>query len=192
MDVQRAYSALTIKAIDSGRRTFSGIATDPSPDRVGDTINPLGASFTNPVILLRMHRHDEPIGRVFLKKPTAKGIEFEAEIPVVGTPGAFKDRVDMAWDELSHLVVRAVSIGFKPLKYAYKEDGGVDFQELEIYELSTVSVGALPSAIITSVKSLNGAPLPRNVVDLIRAAEGRKTNTVKLLDPRQRGVKLIR
>jgi phage head maturation protease len=51
--------------------------------------------------------------------------------------------------------VRAVSIGFRALKYAFKEDGGVDYQEIEIYEMSSVSIPALPEAVITSVKSMN-------------------------------------
>ena len=67
-----------------------------------------------------------------------------AEIPVVEEPGPFKDRVDTAWSEISYGVVRAVSIGFRPIKYAYKDDGGNDFQEIEIYELSSVSIPAVP------------------------------------------------
>lgn len=169
MEVQRAYSAFEVRAIDSSRRTFSGWATTPATDRMGDTINPLGATFANPLVLLHQHKHDRPIGRVTFKKPTAKGIEFEAEIPVVEEEGSFKDRVDTAWAEIKYGAVRAVSIGFRPTKYAYKEDGGVEFQEIEIYELSTVSVPALPEAVITSVKSMQGGELPRDVVDTIKS-----------------------
>lgn len=192
MEVQRAYSALVIKELDNGKRRFSGTATTPSIDRVSDSIDPLGAKFTNPIVLLRQHWHGDPIGRVNLRKPTAKGIDFDAEIPVVTEESSFKDRCDSAWGEISYGVIRAVSVGFRPIRYEFKDDGGIHFSEIEIYELSTVAVPCLDEAIISAVKSLNGAPLPRNVVDLIRAAEGRKTNTVKLLDPRQRGVKLIR
>lgn len=171
MEVQRAYSAFEVKALDSKKRTFKGWATTPAVDRVGDVINPLGASFKNPLPLLHGHRHDSPIGTVTFGKPTAKGIEFDAEIPVIDEPGPLKDRLDTAWGEIQHGLVRAVSIGFRPIKYAFKDDGGIDFQEVEIFELSSVAIPALPQAVITQVKSLQGAPLPRDVIKLIKHAE---------------------
>lgn len=153
----RAYSLITAKALEDGRRVFSGIATTPTPDRVQDVINPMGAKFKNPLALLHQHRHDAPIGKVIFSKPTAKGIEFEAEIPVIEEPGPLRDRVETAWGEIKAGLVRAVSIGFRPLKYAFKDDGGIDFQEIEIYELSTVSVPANPDAVISEIKSIDKA-----------------------------------
>lgn len=178
---QVAYSLFEVKALDKTRRTFSGWATTPATDRMGDNVNPLGASFKNPLVLLHQHNRDEPIGNVTFQKPTAKGIQFDAEIPVVEEPGPFKDRVDTAWGEISYGVVRAVSIGFKPIKYAFKDDGGVDYQEIEIYELSAVSIPALPQAVITSIKSMSGTPLPREIIRSIKLADiGERT--VKLVD----------
>lgn len=174
MDVQRAYSLFEVKALDKTRRTFQGWATTPATDRMGDTINSLGATFRNPLVLLHQHNHDEPIGSAVFDKPTSKGIKFSAEIPVVDEPGPFKDRCDTAWGEISYGVVRAVSIGFKPIKYAFKEDGGIDFQEIEIYELSPVSVPALPEAVITAVKSM--APVSVDVIRSIRRADSPVSN----------------
>lgn len=172
--MNRAYSAFVVKSVDAEKRIFTGWATTPSMDRVGDTIDPMGATFKNPLVLLHQHDHDKPIGRVTFKKPTAKGIEFEAEIPEIFEAGTLKDRVDTAWAEIKYGLVRAVSIGFRPIKYAFNDKGGVDFQELEIFELSTVSVPALPDAVITSVKSMNGDCLPQEVI-----------NTIKSLDRKQ-------
>lgn len=179
MDVQRAYALFEVKSVDTGRRTFSGWATTPATDRVGDNIDPMGAKFKNPLVLLHQHDHEKPIGIVNFKKPTAKGIEFDAEIPVVAEPGSFKDRVDTAWAEITHGVVRGVSIGFRAQKYAFKDDGGIDFMEIEIYELSTVSVPALPQAIITQVKSMDDRRLPADIVRLIRSADS--AGSVKLI-----------
>jgi HK97 family phage prohead protease len=179
MDVQRAYSAFKVKAIDSARRTFSGWATTPATDRVGDTVNSLGATFKNPLVLLHQHQHDRPVGTVTFKKPTAKGIEFDAEIPIVDEPSPFKDRCDSAWAEVSYGVVRFVSIGFRPLKYSFLDDGGIDYQAVEIYELSLVSVPALPQAAITSIKSMDGQRLPADIVRLIRSADS--AGSVKLI-----------
>lgn len=151
----RAYSFFEVKAIDSERRRFTGIATTPTLDRVGDTINPLGVKFKNPLVLLHQHKHDKPIGTVVFKRPTKGGIEFEAEIPVVEEESSFKDRVDTAWAEIKYGVVRAVSVGFRALKYVYRDDGGTDFEEVEVFELSTVSVPANAQAIITSIKGLD-------------------------------------
>lgn len=198
--MNRAYSLIEVKSLDEERRSFSGWATTPDVDRVNDTINPLGAKFQNPVVLLHQHDADRPIGRVTFKKPTKAGIEFEAEIPVIKEPGSLKDRVDTAWGEIKAGLVRAVSIGFRPLKYAYKEDGGVDYQEIEIFELSTVSVPANASALITSVsKALSAdaitalkqfdigataadAPVSQPVTEK-PAASGNALPVVKLADP---------
>lgn len=190
MDNQKAYSAFIVKEIDVGARKFTGMATTPAMDRVGDRINPLGATFRNPLVLLHQHNHDEPIGTATFKKPTAKGIEFTAEIPNVDRAGAFKDRVDMAWDEISYGVVRAVSIGFRPVKYAFTDDG-IDFEEVDIYELSTVSVPALPEAIIAQVKSMDGRPLPREVLRSISLADRIHPGSIKLKPVRKSGIPLL-
>jgi HK97 family phage prohead protease len=147
---------------------------------MGDNINSLGATFKNPLVLLHQHNHEEPIGSATFKKPTSKGIEFSAEIPVVDEPGQFKDRCDTAWGEISYGVIRAVSVGFKPIKYAFKEDGGIDFQQVEIYELSIVSVPALPEAVITAVKSMT--PVSLDIIRSIRNADALTANgSVKLI-----------
>lgn len=173
----RAYAAFEVKAISAERRTFSGWATTPSMDRVGDTINPLGVTFKNPLVLLHGHRHDQPIGTATFKTPTKKGIEFDAEIPVVGEEfGALRERVDTAWGELKFGLVRAVSIGFKPIKYAFTDDG-VDYQEIEVYELSTTPIPALPDAVITAVKSMQ--PLSPDMVKMLRNADRRGIPLIK-------------
>lgn len=213
MDLEnRAYATFEVKALEEKKRTFKGWATTPATDRVLDTINPLGAKFQNPLALLHQHRHDAPIGRVTFKKPTSKGIEFEAEIPEIAEPGPLKDRVDTAWGEIVHGLVRAVSIGFRPVKYAYKDAGGVDYQEVEIYELSTVSIPALPQAVITSFKSMGAeSQLSQAVVSAIKnidqsalasagpargettAAElsGRKKHATVQLIPRRRSQSIV-
>jgi HK97 family phage prohead protease len=178
----RAYSAFEVKAIDSARRTFSGWATTPTVDRVGDSINPLGVKFKNPLSLLHGHRHDLPIGTALFKTPTKRGVEFDAEIPNVGDEyGSLGERVDTAWGELKFGLVRTVSIGFRPIKYAFTDDG-VDFQEIEVFELSIVAIPALPEAVITSVKSMDGRPLPRRIVEMVKSADTR--GAVALLSSR--------
>lgn len=163
--LSRAYSVLTVKALDDEARVIRGIATTPSVDRVGDTINPLGASFAKSIPFLWQHMHDHPVGETTLGEPTAAGIPFETRFvhPDQVESPTLKDRLQLAWDSVKTGLVRAVSIGFRPIKYAYMEGGGVDFQEIEIFELSGVTIPAQADAIISQVKSIDAA---------LRAAEG--------------------
>ena len=197
--MNRAYSMLEAKAFDTEKRTFKGWATTPAADCVQDTIDPLGATFKNPLVLLHQHNHDAPIGTVVFGKPTAKGIEFEASIPEIGEPGPLRDRVETAWGEIKHGLVRAVSIGFRPIKYVFKDDGGIAFQEIEIFELSSVSIPANAQAVITAVKSIDHKfmeragiepdPLPHIPANDAAAASGNQTRIVKLGAPARDRVK---
>lgn len=183
MDVQKAYSLFEVKSLDAEKRIFRGIATTPTPDRMGDTINPLGARFKNPLPLLHQHNHSAPIGLVRFDEPTKKGIEFEAEIPVIEEPGPLKDRVDTAWGEIKYGLVSAVSIGFRSIKHAFMDDGGIDFQEIEIFELSSVSVPAQAEAIVTAVKSMG--PISHEIVRQIKTLDhgARRSGPVRLIAP---------
>lgn len=153
--MNRAYSLLTVKAVDTAKRIITGIATTPSPDRMGDVVEPLGVEFKNPMPLLHQHRSDQPVGTVRFDKPTMDGITFTARMPTVDEPPTLKDRIDTAWAELEHGLVRAVSIGFKPLEYSRMEDGGVRFLRSEVLELSLVTIPANADATIASIKSLD-------------------------------------
>jgi len=78
-----------------------------------------------------------------------------------------KDRLDTAWGEIELGLVRAVSIGFRPLKYAFNDDGGIEYQEIEVYELSAVSIPCNQEAVITSIKSMDKA-LAADVVSKLK------------------------
>jgi HK97 family phage prohead protease len=155
--LNRAYSLLTVKAVEEDQRIITGVATTPEPDRVGDIIEPLGVSYKNPLPLLHHHKSDKPIGTVTFDKPTEDGITFKARIPHVAEPPSLKDRIDTAWAEVKAGLVRGVSIGFRPLEHAMLKDGGIRFIETEVLELSLVSVPANASATIATIKSLDTA-----------------------------------
>jgi len=163
--MKRAYALLTVKAVQEDQRIITGVATTPSPDRVGDVIEPMGVKFTNPMPLLHQHNSDEPVGNVIFDKPTKNGITFKAQLPFIADPGPLKDRVDTAWGEVKAGLVRAVSVGFRPTEYSVMDDGGYRFIECEVLELSLVTIPANQDAVISTVKSID-APL--------RAASGRK------------------
>ncbi|HEY0725146.1 MAG TPA: hypothetical protein VGD41_14335, partial [Pyrinomonadaceae bacterium] len=118
----RAYSMLQIKSIDEDLRVIRGTATTPTPDILGDVIEPLGVEFKNPLKLLWQHKHDQPIGEVRFDKPTKKGIEFTAKLAKTDTPGTLKARLDEAWESVKLGLVSAVSIGFKALEYSFMKE----------------------------------------------------------------------
>lgn len=196
----RAYSWLEVRKFDEATRKFSGVATTPSVDRVGDIIDPLGVKFTNPLPLLHQHYHDRPIGSVNFKRPTADGIEFDAQIAIVEEPGPLKDRVDTAWLEVKYGLVRATSVGFRPIEYSFMENGGIHYHETEVYELSTVTIPAQPDAVIfDAVKSIDAAlrkaagvpepEIPAQPTDA--AAIGKSVRVVKLDAPARVGAPFV-
>jgi HK97 family phage prohead protease len=187
----RAYSFLEVKSIDEDKRIIRGVATTPTVDRVGDIIDPLGVKFSNPMAFLWQHRHDQPIGSVKFQKPTKTGIDFEAEIASTDEPGTLKDRLDEAWQSIKLGLVRAVSIGFRPIEYAFMDSGGIRYNETEVYELSAVTIPANSDALITQVKSIDaqlrhdaGVPdpeIPEDPKD--EGATAKTVRVVKLDDP---------
>jgi HK97 family phage major capsid protein/HK97 family phage prohead protease len=156
--MDRAYSVLHIKGIDDEKRVITGIATTPTPDRMGDIIEPLGVTYKNPLPLLLYHDHRSPVGTVQFDKPTKDGINFTAKIAAIAEPGRLKDRVDEAWQSVKARLVRGVSIGFRVLNDAVdymKDTGGMRFRETEVLELSLVAVRANQDATITSIKQFD-------------------------------------
>jgi HK97 family phage prohead protease len=170
----RAYSSLTIKSVDEEKRIVRGIATTPEVDRMGDIVDPMGVKFKNPLAFLWQHRHDQPIGKVVFDKPTKNGIGFEAQLlhPNAVESQSLKDLLQLAWDSIKTELVRAVSIGFRPIEYSFMENGGIRFSETEVYELSAVTIPANSDALITAVKSMGDAAYMRAIKAL--DAEARK------------------
>lgn len=153
--MNRAYSLLEIKSVQEDQRIIVGTATTPSPDRMGDIVEPLGVKFNNPLPLLWQHDSALPVGQVRFKKPTKNGIDFEATLPVVKEAGPLKDRVDTAWQEVKYGLVKGVSIGFRGLERSALKDGGIRFIESEVLELSLVTIPANAEATIQTIKSID-------------------------------------
>ncbi len=165
--MNRAYSILEIKAVKEDERVIEGIASTPTPDRVGDIVEPLGAQFRLPMPLLWQHRSSEPVGNVTFAKPNKDGIPFKAKIEQTQEPGRLKDRLDEAWQSVKLGLVRAVSIGFTINAYEILKEGGWRINEWEWLELSLVTIPANADATITTIRSIDA--------DLL-AATGHKQN----------------
>ncbi|MEO8682671.1 MAG: phage major capsid protein, partial [Vicinamibacterales bacterium] len=154
--LKRAYSLLHVKSVDGDKRIITGTATTPTPDRMGDVVEPLGVQFKNPLPLLLYHNSQKPVGLVKFSKPTKAGIDFEASLPVVDEPGTVRDRIDEAWQSIKAGLLAGVSIGFRSIEEAYDRDtGGFHFLKTEVLELSLVAIPAQPDATIQTIKSLD-------------------------------------
>jgi len=166
--MNRAYAILEIKAAADagGKRRFTGIASTPSTDRMGDVVEPKGATFKLPIPLLWQHDAGQPIGWVTSARITDKGIQVEGEVAEVAEGGKLSDRLTEAWQMLKAGLVRGLSIGFNAIESA-RIDGtrGLRFLKWEWLELSAVTIPANQDASILSIKSVD---------DATRAALGRK------------------
>ena len=199
--MNRAYSILDVKSVDDDRRVIRGVATTPSVDRVGDVIDPLGATFAKTLPFLWQHAHDMPVGTTEFGKPTKAGIPFETQFvhPSQVESATLKDRLQLAWDSVKTRLVSAVSIGFRPVKYAFMENGGIHFQEIEIYELSGVTIPANADAVITAIKSIDhslrvaaGVPEPEPPAPPPEtAAPGKVVHVAKLATPARVGAPFV-
>jgi len=184
--MNRAYALLELKALNEARRTFTGIATTPAADRMGDVVDPKGAKFKLPLPLLWQHDSRQPIGWVTRAKVTPAGIEIEGEVADIPDPGMLRDRLLEAWQTIKAKLVGGLSIGFTPLSAeplnAKEPWGAQKYLSWEWLELSAVTIPANQEATISMVKSIDSASL---------AAFGRRDGSFPRLGdkskPKQKG-----
>lgn len=154
--MNRAYSILTIKALDKEQRIIEGIASTPSLDRVGDIVEPKGMEFGEHVPLLWQHNHSQPIGHVISAKVTDAGIYIKAKFAEVIEDGELKKFLDYAWQSVQSKLVRGLSIGFRSIESARIDGGdGIRFLKWELLELSAVTIPANADATITAIKTID-------------------------------------
>ena len=165
MPLTRAYSVLTVKAVDHEQRTIAGIASTPEPDRMGDVVEPLGITYKNPLPLLLYHDSKKPVGHVKFKKPTAAGLEFTASAADASTSRA---RCATASTKPGRASRRACwrasrSGSARSKRRSTKTPNGFRFLKTEILELSLVAIPANAGATIQSIKSLDLAASGRHL-----------------------------
>lgn len=134
----------------TGKR-LAGWASTETLDRDGDIIRATAFARTletyraNPVLLWQ-HNWQLPIGRVTRVEPAAgRGLYIEAELSDT------QQGLD-AQTLLRDGVIRDLSIGFTPLQSVPTESGR-EITDLELFEISLVTVGANPTAEVTQIKS---------------------------------------
>lgn len=194
-EFHRAYAVLDAKALKDGEaRIIRGIATTPQVDRVGDVVEPKGATFAASIPLLLHHDSRLPVGTVKLNKATDSGITFEAQLPDVNTAGTLRDRIEEAWDSVKAGLIRGVSIGFRALEDGIEvmKSGGLRFKAIEIVELSLVSIPANSQATIHTIKQFDSSPADAGGTQRsTTAAPVATTRVVKATSPPATAMKTI-
>lgn len=183
--------SMTVKEFHEGVDffEFSGIATTPKTDLVGDIVDPMGAEFALPIKLLSKHDSHKPLGNVVFAKVTKEGIPYRARIPLVKEEGLVKQRIEEAIHEIKYGLVTNVSIGFKAIAEFVEllKTGGLHFKRWKWLELSLAPIPANDEATITAFKSLDTR---------IKAALGRNDPSVdagdnsRARDQRPKGSKM--
>lgn len=174
--ITRAWSTFEIdlKSINEDARTFEGIASTPSTDRMDDIVEPMGAEFKLPIPLKWQHGKGEikdPVGWVHVARPNATGIPVKCQIAKVDSPPSLKDELDRAWAKVKSHLMRGLSIGFRGLKEEpIKGSLGIRYKKWEWLELSVVDIPANAEASILTVKSFDSEAL---------AASGKTRNGAK-------------
>ena len=178
----KAYGLMEIREVSEESRTITGMATTPKIDSYGDVVEPQGVQYRGPVNLFLYHNTTLPVGNVAFGKATKAGIPFTATLPDVKEEGTVRDRVNEAWHSLKYKLLQAVSIGFKPLEWAYMDDSnGIRFSSWEMLELSLVGVPANPDAMIQTVKS---AGMTDDIVRQLRAMDSAIRRGIPLVSAR--------
>lgn len=158
--MNRAYSILKIKSYDEEARTLDGVATTPTPDKMGDIVEPSGAEYELPMPFLWQHNHDAPIGHVVEASGNEEGIKVKIQLVKSEEPGTLQSRLDDAWQSIKLGLVRGLSIGFTPVEYSLLDDGGLHFIKWAWHELSAVTIPANAQGQISMIKSLDKLYLP--------------------------------
>lgn len=173
--MNRAYSTMTVKAVNEEQRIITGIASTPEADRADDIMVPEGAQYTLPMPFLWQHESDEPIGHVIDVKVSPRGIEATMQIAKVEEDGKLKERLDEAWQSIKAGLVRGLSIGFLPIESTRIEGTwGSKYLKWDWFELSAVTIPCNASGRITSVKSASRkqlAALGKSVVPVVRVGK---------------------
>lgn len=198
--MNRAYAVLDVKSVNEELWEIDGVASTPTLDRMEDVVEPLGAKFQLPIAFLWQHDSHSPVGHVTFAKLTKEGIPFKVKLvrPDMVESAQLKERLQLAWDSFKTKLVRAVSIGFRPLEYSIMENGGYRFLSWEWLELSGVTIPANAEATINVIRSIDAEQLastgkePSAEIDLtgaklVPAPDAEKSVHVAKLRPAPRG-----
>jgi HK97 family phage prohead protease len=146
-----------------GERQIRVVATDATPDRMGEIVEPKGcivANYRNNPVVLADHDSTFPIG-------TAEVLVTDARVEALITfaPVGAAAKADEYCALAKSGVLRAVSIGFLPVESQpmdpRKPYGAQRYRSWELLELSVVAVPANPSATVIARAARRGSRMAK-------------------------------
>src|SRR5215475_230115 len=162
-DVNASTTAVVHK-MHEGDGGMEFILSDATPDRFGDIVVPHGWQFANfmrnPIALFN-HDSSFPIGKW-------KNVRVEDEAlrgDLVLAPSGTSARIDELRRLIDAGILRAVSVGFKPIESKPREnqERGILYNKCELVETSLVSIPANPNALAIA-KGLRISPDTQRLV----------------------------
>ena len=141
---------------DDAPLIIKGYANTTVRDRSGDVIpasvwkneNTLKYYLKNPIIL-GFHNHDKPIGKMVDYQVTELGLEITVEI---------YNTIEYIYKAVKNGILKTFSIGFWLRDFEYNDttDSFV-LKDIELYEISVVSVPCNQDSVFSLSKSMSGA-----------------------------------
>jgi len=140
---------------EEGSRRIQFVASTDAVDRTNDVINQggwrLDNFMRNPVSLFAHDHNQLPVGRVVTLSPEANRLMATIEFATAEDGNPFAEQV---YRMVKSGFLRAVSVGFRPLKVVFNEErGGIDYEEQELLELSVVPVPAHQDALVAASRT---------------------------------------
>jgi len=151
------------------------VLSDETPDRMGDVIVSTGWQLDNfkknPIALFN-HRADFPIGKWQNLRIDKGALRGHLQLAPAGT----SDRIDEIRKLIEADILRAVSVGFRPVESQARKGAGdvvlgETFAKQELVETSLVSVPANPNALAVA-KSMK---ISAATLDLVFAKQGNRS-----------------
>jgi HK97 family phage major capsid protein/HK97 family phage prohead protease len=163
----QSMNTVFIRALQDAADPFVFVASTDSVDRYGDVIQQDGwvlSDFRKNPIALWMHNHDQPVGIWENIKVDGGKLVAKLKLAAQGT----STLIDTLRSLIEQRILRAVSVGFRPLKYEPllnakgEPTGGYRFLKQELLEISVVTVPANQEALATArAKGLRSSTLDK-------------------------------
>lgn len=167
---RKTYVAREVRKVAAD--VFEYVLSDGTPDRMGDVIEPAGwqlANFKRNPIALFGHDTDFIVGQ--WRNVRVVDDELRGELELLPPTSDRLREVDAA---VQAGVLRAVSVGFRPIKAEPLDEddpfAGTRFLSVELIECSLVAVGANPNALQIA-KQLNLSPQTLSLIFGVQAKE---------------------
>jgi HK97 family phage prohead protease len=141
----RKRASIVAKDSSLGPRQIRIVASDGTPDRVGDVMVAAGCDYSayrsNPIVLAQ-HDPDAPIG---VARVQINGGQLEALIDFA--PAGVSAKADEYCGLAKAGIINAASVGFEPIEREPIKSGGWRYVKWSLLEISLVSVPANPNAV---------------------------------------------